>query len=541
MSILEDALWEAQPKFNPIIANGIVNKHMEEVEAFIDGVFRITSRSYREGLIYKGFKRCTPEEEIREILLQRSKRTIELSKSNVYLVNYLFEYDGQEIVKPIYLPYVNQAGQIYLRDTSQTILPILSDGGLSVSKGTIFVGLLAIKLTFRRVAYSFYLDDYITNNYVVYCKAYNKNPADRPHYKTRRDDTVSMEHATVAYLFGKYGFHGTMKKYFPEVEYHVFDHPIDKKKYPISEYHHIRSLGTQPKRNKFDNYLRNPLQMVIKKEHYTPELETVITGFYYVTDHYSHRTYDVEWLDSVDMWRGILGHAIFKTNEGLGKVLAEMQRHYMFIDHYLDDFFKRELRDEGIICDDLYDLFMYLVQNFTNIVLDTDVGQMYNKKPVVLRHVLSNIIEGANKFKFAMQEDEGSTRRRPTVQDINRELGKALQPDAIFGITGTKHPEVCTVQTAGDCYVFSYTSSTLRQEKATRNTGKDRINLSDPVNHLHASILEVGSVLNLPKSDPIGWAHLNVYMQGFKVNGVFKPHPKWKPIIDRIRKLTTRV
>lgn len=541
MSLLEDALWDAQPKFNPIIAGGIVNKHMEEVESFIDGVFKITSRSYRNGLVYKGFKRCTPEEEVKEVLFQRSKRTIELSKSNVYLVNYLFEYDGQEIVKPIYLPYVNQAGMIYLRDTLQTILPILSDGGLSVSKGTIFVGLLAIKLTFKRTMHSFYLDDYVINNYMAHCKVYNQNPADRPHYKTRKDDSVSMEHSCVAYLFGKYGFHGTMKKYFPDVEYHVSDQPIDMKQYPRSEWHHIRSIGVQPKRNKFDYYQPNTIRFAIKKEHYTPELETLLVSFYYITDHYSHRTYNAEWLDSTDMWRGILGHAIFKTNEGLGKILTEMNRHYVFIDHYLDDFFKRELREEGVICNDLYDLFMHLVKNFTNVVLDTDVGQMYNKKPVVLRHVLSNIIEGANKFKFAMQEDENSTRRRPTIQDINRELGKAIQPDAIFGITSTKHPEVCTVQTAGDCYVFGYTSNTLRQEKATRNASKDRINLSDPVNHFHASILEVGSVLNLPKSDPTGWSHLNIFMEGFKVNGVFKPSPKWKPTIERVRRMTMRV
>ena len=88
-------IWEEVkntiPKFNPIVAKGFSQLHFEEAEQYIDKVFRITSEVFPEGLEYKGYQRCTPDEEGREIIkMNKGGRTIELSRSSVYMLKYLF-------------------------------------------------------------------------------------------------------------------------------------------------------------------------------------------------------------------------------------------------------------------------------------------------------------------------------------------------------------------------------------------------------------------------------------------------------------------
>jgi hypothetical protein len=59
------------------------------------------------------------------------------------------------------------------------------------------------------------------------------------------------------------------------------------------------------------------------------------------------------------------------------------------------------------------------------------------------------------------------------------------------------------------------TSRAIDQTDARKasGSGKKVVDLNDPTKHIHASFLEVGSVANLPKSSPFGWAILNPYLK----------------------------
>ena len=82
-----DHVKETIPKFNPIVANGFSKIHFEDAEKYIDNVFRITSAVFPEGLVYKGYARCTPDEEVKEtVRMNKGGRTIELSRSSVYML-----------------------------------------------------------------------------------------------------------------------------------------------------------------------------------------------------------------------------------------------------------------------------------------------------------------------------------------------------------------------------------------------------------------------------------------------------------------------
>ena len=532
-----DCVKEAIPKFNPIVANGFSKIHFEDAEAYIDNVFKITSAVFPEGLVYKGYARCTPDEEVKEIVrMNKGGRTIELSRSSVYMLKYAFEYKGQPLnPKYLWLPYVQQAGQLYMRGTLNTITPILADEGISVSGKTIFIGFLTSKVIFERLPVSFFRNGKMFSTYCIHGKIHKQDVKKIPHYKSVEDKGMRMEHATVLYLFGKFGFFGTVKKYLG-IEIHATDEEFSEADFPRDEWDICESSKIRPKTNKRGDWLPNPLKIAVRKKDWSPALEGLLAGLFYVADHFPHRV-RAKYLDVTDMWRVVLSSAIFRAHFGEGKLLEEADKHFASVDNYLDDVLKLSLERRDIIVDDIYDLFMYLVENLVHIVIHADVGTMYGKSVTVLRYVLANIIEGINKFKFAML---GTKKRELQAKDIARELGKALQVDAFFKTKNqnSPHSEITAIQAAGDNIMFNYTSKVIQQEDATRRGKKKNSGtMNKPDKLYHVSINEIGSVAYNPKFDLTGRSVLNPY-QLIGKDGVTRPNPEFKRLLGGIKRLT---
>lgn len=536
-----DLIKEENPKFNPIIAKGIVVEQFKQAEKYLDKVFEITSRSFPPGLVYKGIRRCTPQEEVNEInniTKAKSNRTIELSRSSVYMVYVFFEFNGEPLnPKAIWLPYLQQAGQFYLRGTLNTMSPIMVDSGLSVSGRDIFVGFLSGKVTFVKGNIGFYMNDQVKNTYYIHGKIHNVNYKKLPHYEQKRDDSIRMNHATVLYLFGKYGFKGTVKK-FLNVDIEVSDEGFPEEQYPRDQWIICRSTGVKPRAVKTRDYLPNDIQIAVRKDDWSRGLEGLIAGFYYVTDCYTARM-KASWTESTDAWRVILLHAVYRTTDTAGKLLLEAQKHFDSVDNYLDDVLKLTLESNDIYCENIYDLLFYLVENLSQIVIQTDTGNLYGKMLVILRYALSNIIEGINNFKFAIT----SGKRQLEKKDIARELGKNLQVDAIFKTSNhrSSHNEITAEQCAGDNIMFKYTSKIVPQEKATqKKSSKGGKESYDKPNKLyHVSVNEICSVAYTPKSDPTSRSVLNPY-QITGADGVLRPRPEFKPILKAIHEKVKR-
>lgn len=532
-----DEVRDTIPKFNPIVANGFSRAHFEDAEKYIDQVFRITSEVFPEGLVYKGYQRCTPDEEVKEIVrMNKGGRTIELARSSVYMLKYFFEFKGQELnPKYLWLPYVQQAGQLYMRGTLNTITPILADEGLSVSGKTIFIGFLTSKVIFERLPVSFYRNNKMFSTYCIYGKIHKQDVKKIPHYKSVEDKGMKMEHATVLYLFGKYGFFGTIERYLG-IEIHASVEPFDESVFPSHEWYICESMGVQPKTNKQPQWIPSRLKIAVRQKDWSPALEGILAGLFYVADHFPKRVLP-QYLDSTDMWRVVLAYAIFRAKFGEGKLLEEADKHFASVDNYLDDVLKLSLSRRDIFLENIYDLFMYLVENLVHIVIHADVGTMYGKTVTVLRYVLANIIEGINKFKFAML---GTKKRDLQAKDIARELGKALQVDAFFKTKNqnSPHSEITAIQAAGDNIMFNYTAKVIQQEDATRRGKKKNSGtVNKPDKLYHVSINEIGSVAYNPKFDLTGRSVLNPY-QIIGREGVTRPNPEFKQLLGGIRKLT---
>jgi hypothetical protein len=70
---------------------------------------------------------------------KQNKRIYDVARSDVYLVQFLFSLNGEEVkdVLYIYLPYVTQGGIMTIKNSKYVISPVIADVALSVCSDSI--------------------------------------------------------------------------------------------------------------------------------------------------------------------------------------------------------------------------------------------------------------------------------------------------------------------------------------------------------------------------------------------------------------------
>ena len=86
-------------------------------------------------------------EEFKNIILNDNGKTVyDIAISDVYPVEYVFRFNGEEIRKPIYLLYCDNGNLLKISNTVYSITPVLSETVISPSNIKIFVRLLKAKI-----------------------------------------------------------------------------------------------------------------------------------------------------------------------------------------------------------------------------------------------------------------------------------------------------------------------------------------------------------------------------------------------------------
>lgn len=505
------------PKFNPLVVNGVAVAQMEDALKYIDNAFKMSAENFPPELEYIGYRLCTVMEEFKMISARKNQTyTLELAPSDVYAVNYYFSYKGEELPpKTLFVPFVNRSGRIHIRGKNFTVVPVLADETLSVSKEDIYVPFLSAKVTFKRKQHLFMVDGIQRTEYLVYSKIHNQDLSKQVRRNVRANQTVNCVSCIPHYLFCKYGIKGTFRHFYHLDDIHFFeDEEINKLRFPDEHYAICSSRQIRPSSVKLKYYTPTRIQVVIPRKHLTnPGIMGLICGFFYVADNYPDRLHasfldDTE--DEIRLWRILLGKVIYRNNDSDGVFVEKIREHFDSLDQYLDDGTKEGLAAQGYNVNDFYDLMALLVHEYTNILMHTDPASMYGKMLAVNRYVLADIIKAISYFKFKIINVKN---RELTAGDINKHLGTYLKPEVFFN--GLRdHNEILSLQGAGDNIIFNYTSKMILQEKATngRRKKKNEISFKDSSKLLHTSIALAGSILALPKSEPTGRTVINPYL-----------------------------
>lgn len=527
-------LNENAPKFNPRIAEGIATEQIRGAERYIDRVFRCAEEGFPEGLEYLGGQRCTPIEEYRVITKSRNnQRSYEITRSDIYLMRYRFSFNGHIIDRHLFLPYLRDSGLLTLRGSTFAVSPVLADKAISVSMNSIFIPLSRAKIKFERIPQHFIRNGVKETVYVIWSPIHNRIAQAKG---AENQPSVRAHSTLMHYLFCKVGVVRAFAEYGNSDVVIGYHDTINETNYPPDQWVICKSTNIKPRRLRDRNYIGTDIRLAIPKDQYNPVTASMIGGFFYIADHFPNRV-EPEDVDEVRLWKTLLGHLIYPPGVSEGKYVEDIDAHLQSLDNYLDELAKEDLRDEGVYCEDLYDLFLHVIETFSARVSQNvdSVSTMYGKRLTVLRYLLFDIRAAIFNFMFKVS----NTKKALTLKDVENAMNRNLKIDLIMRASH-RHGEVNIISSPGDNKVFKITSNlVLQTDSSGGKGGKSKMSVTDPSRWLHASIAEVGSYGNLPKSSPDGRGRINPYVK-VGPDGLIERSEEHRELLDGVQRMIER-
>jgi hypothetical protein len=533
------------PRLNPSIANGIAVEHMQQVHVinYIDSAFRDAAKGFPEWLTYEGCRVCTPTEEYFEASRKQgnSRRTIDIARSDLYLVKFFFRFRDEEIVRHMYLPFVGDAGCITLSGSRFFVSPVLADPIISVGTESVFVRLRRDLLTFRRTAHYFVADGKIDQASVAWSMVYHNKQK-----KMRNvQPTVKMYPTIAHYLFCKYGLVKTFEQ-FAHCSPVIGGTEISVEDYPPEEFVICSSRQFKPRGFLQGLYEPSHLRIAVKREDYARlVVKNLIGGLFYIADHFPTRVRPEyvnnstpAWMDNTRTWIILMGHVLFSGHMPEGVLADEINKHLKSLDEYVDSFVLKKFSAIGLPVTDLYQFFAVVVGKISEWIFEgaEHINSMYDKELSVLYFVLQDITKAIMQLYYKVTAVGA---KDVTRKDIEDRMRNTITTGLIYRIT-RMHPEVTPQSSSGDNKALKITGVLVPQSDSSRQGGrKKRATLDDPTKFLHVSIAEVGGYSNLPKSDPTGHHRLNPWLT-VDPSGLVLRNPKFVAMLDRIQTEITR-
>lgn len=551
---LFDRIYRDTPKINERILNGLAVEHLQprRVMDHIEKIIRCAQEQYPEGLEYVGCERCTPIEEYNVITRSKNgkrgsnKRTFDLAESDVYLVRFKFRYNNQDLYPQyLYLPFVRPGGLMYISGKLWSISPVLADKLFSIDDVSVFIPMPRGKVTFYQTAHSFNVDGSRVSSKVVYSPLHNKS-AKKGKSASSTTIVLGRVHTTMMhYLLCKYGFEGTFKRYTNATIKVMDESEATVDRFPAEDWVICKSSKVKPigVRNRQYQSIASRIALVLPRVQFTELVRQMIAGFYYVVDHFPDAMsaeYITSGSDPSWQWRVLMGYILWGDEPTKGKLVEDVEAHLKSLDGYVDFEVRRMMRDQGVYCNDIYDLFVYIIENMNEMLLSNSnqVSSMYGKQLMVLRYVLSDINNEMFQFLFKITSNNKKAVTKESLESI---MSDYFKPKLIFRITsGTSHGEVSSVACPGDNKFFKVTSVLVQQSETA---GKGKSHDTKPVDaslYLDASQAEVGSYCVLPKSNPFGRNRINPYLMDDPVTGDIIRNPKFVELLDGVQRRIKR-
>ena len=493
------------PHFNPRIVNGLATEEMKRTEGYLKQVFRTAMAELSPELVFKDIVRVSDREEYNEIVKRVGMRnTIEHARSDMYMVKVKLELNGEPIDRLLQLPFCRRGGFITIRGSEFMISPVMADKAISVGHNYIFIPMAWDRMNFYRIPQYFYANEKQEVVDVVWSKIH--------HYKLkarRTNSKMDVRANTVLphYLFAKYGLTRVFSEMANTQVVCGSSQEINPTTYPPDEWVICRSTMYKPRTVKDKNYVGPDVRLAIPAADWNASIASLVAGFFYVADFFPDRVTPDE-VDEPRLWRILLGYMIFGPGHSEGKLAEDINIHMGSLDNYVESQTRQRLEDVRVYVEDIYQLFMHLIENFDNYISQstTNLSSSYGKRLMVLPYALSDLTWAIHRFMFTATSQR---KRKPlSKEDVMKILNKTLKTNTAFKMN-KQHGEVTPIAIPGDNMYFKGTSHVVLQELSSGGRAKTRSSTDDPSKVLHISVAVAGSYSTMGKAEPTGRAKLN--------------------------------
>ena len=517
---LSDLIDRRMPRLNSEICSGLTARQSHDVEAYINAVWRSAATSFPPGLRYTGYKRCTPMEQYREITRPpKPRHSFDLSKSDVYLVKYMFTFNDIELrPRHIFLPFINDGNFYMINGTRYTVSPVLSGNVFNIENDKVYMPTPRSKMTFAGIGHSIMKNNAMIHGIVVHSGLYNLKATERS----------KLPCTLIHYLLSDIGLEGVLERYFNttcRVGNAGLESLIGGEEYTVYGASGIKPRGV---------FSTTDIRIALPSKAVNKTIDAVMCGVFFILDQFPEVLEPKDALDP-NAWLTLLPRFIFKSDQLSQKRYTETVNHLDSVRLSMDAMTQQALKGIGVECKDIFDLFVYFIANFQDIVMHHDVGSMYGMRLTTVEYLCYLIVHNIFILSYELKKLSGA---RLNPEKITHTMDSRLKKDRVFVVKGRGELSSSTIAT--DCKPLGATSSMVSQTNA-QTAGKRNKGRAAPTAGmlLHASQVEICTVLMGSKSEPTSRSRINPFLQ-FDRGYLTAKREDLKPCIENLRDLISR-
>lgn len=522
------------PKMNPLIADGFAYYQMQSIENEVKNLLAQNLSRDIDPRLPKGFgfvsARILPPEKTYQLLESKAPKSnrgsskrrrgstgFDISQNDVVYLECKFNIgeNSGTYIRHLGIPFARPGGIMHLRGVKYEITPVIKSRGLSVTSQGYFIDLGSNRVTFRILQRNFIANSAHTHYFIPYTQQLHNSGSQAK---------KSCLPPLVAWLYAKYGIHETFRLYVGgEVEFVKLNDPklrdIDTDEWVVCQ---------QANRQ---NAYRLDYAILIRKKHLDEKATICIGTIFYMAETLGSMM-GMDYIDDPALWKRLLGRSIHPSGKSEAEIMTDIKNHLINIEVMIESGLQAELEmshtDDMMTCggteyvkfDSIYDFLdfalIYIIENQAT----KSIASLYGKYLTVIDYVTSDIRMAINRLKWELVNK---------ARDSNKnQVGLAIPPHSIRDTLNAKlvdylaanlangsHPEISVFSTTSDNMVVSTTSKALSQMEASGGASRKKrtIDLYDKSYHADESFVEIGSIANLTKPSPFGWAHLGMYIE----------------------------
>ena len=435
-------------QMNKVVIDGNAKDIFKLMPEYLDKIFRgsIKSLNPNVNLRYVGYRRCTPDEEFDKMVANEpNKIKYDIASSDIYLCEFLFNYNGEPIPRYIYLPYAQEANILRISGTKYHVTPVLSDTVLSPSYKQVFARLLKDKLTFQSKQYNFIKDKVKEPGLIIYTSII-KNISGK-------ENTDGVLTPLSIYILGKYGFKTAITRYAHRDDVVFTSDAVDDD--TRSKYHVYESTKIKPKSVKDYGYLGHDVKILVnKKVKPSVFLENFIWGILYALDAFPNMAADAVKVvnsnnsrEEILFWRILLGRISYKSTQSVTDIVTSMTEHFDLLEGYLDSLIQEKLAEANIYLENFYDLLAYLDESYTTLTRNSREfnSDLNNRYIDMLYYILYDIIIGFNKMILAVNK-RATKKLDISIKEISKLLTGEMGSRKIFSLVKSSQTSLAILQ-----------------------------------------------------------------------------------------------